>query len=184
MNKSLLLKSTLALALTAPLLAQAESNVATNAAANAGGAGASARLNVSITIPRFISLQVGTIGTNNVDTVSFVLNETQATTGGAVNATSGSPVTVALRSNVGSVDLEASGGNLSDGTNNIPLTDLSVTTTGDLAHPAFGGSLPVAPNVGTAVINRSGTWAYTYNHNTSRAAGTYTATVTYTASAP
>ena len=98
MNKSLLLKSTLALALTAPLLAQAESNVATNAAANAGGAGASARLNVSITIPRFISLQVGTTGTNNVDTVSFVLNETQATTGGAVNATSGSPVTVALRS--------------------------------------------------------------------------------------
>lgn len=184
MNKSLLLKSTLALALTAPFLAQAESNVATGGAANSGGAGASADLNISITIPRFISLQVGTTGTGNVDTVSFVLNETQAATTGAVNATAGSPVNVALRSNVGSVDLEATGGNLSDGTNNIPLTDLSVATTGNLAHPAFGGSVNVAPNVGTAVINRTGTWAYTYNHDASRAAGTYTATVTYTASAP
>lgn len=184
MNKSQLLKSALALALTAPFLAQAESNVATGGAANAGGAGASARLNVSITIPRFISLQVGTAGTNNVDTVSFVLSDTQAATTGAVTATAGSPVSVALRSNVGSVDLEASGGNLSDGSNNIPLTDLAVATTGNLAHPAFGGSVTVAPNNGPAVINRSGTWAYTYNHDASRPAGTYTATVTYTASAP
>lgn len=174
----------LAIALMAPALAMAESGVATGGAANSGGVGVSARLNLSITIPRFIALQVGSPNTA-IDTVNFVLDDAQAATTGAITATSGSPVSVSLRSNFGNVNLAAAGGNLSDGgTNSIPLSSIAVAETGTLSHPAFGSTIPVTPNVGAAVINRSGTWAYTYNHNNAQASGTYTAQVTYTATAP
>ena len=188
MKKALLLKTTLALALATPLLASAESDVTTGSEANAGNVGASARLNFSITIPRFIALQVGTAG-GTVDTVDFVLTEAQASATGAVAPATGSPVNVSLRANVGNVDLESTGADLTNGSETIPLTRLSVpTTTGNLAHPAFNGSISVVPNIGTSVISRTGTWAYSYDHQGAGAAapgaGTYTTVVTYTASAP
>lgn len=185
MKKSLLLKTAVALALAAPLLASAESQLVT------GTGTASAKLDFRVVVPGFIALKVGTgaILTNNttVDEVAFVLTDPQATADGAVAATSGSPVPVALLANVGSVNFASSGANLTSGTDTIPLSQITATSTGTLTHPVFNAAaVAVAPTAGR-VINRSGTWAFSYNHQGASApvgAGTYTTQVTYTAVAP
>lgn len=189
MKKAIVLKSALAVALAAPLMASAESQLATGTNTTAG---ASARLDFRIVIPGFISLRVGpgAIMTNdtNVGEVLFNVSEAQATADGLINPTSGAPVEVALRSNVGTVAFRATGADLTDGTDTIPLTRISATVaSGDLSHPAFNApALNVAPTSGR-VINRSGTWNFTYNHQGATnpvAAGSYTTQVTYTAALP
>lgn len=190
MKNSLFVKTAVALALAAPLLASAESQLVTGTATD--GPGAQARLNFRIEIPAFIALKVGTgdilSNDNTVNEVAFVLTEPQVSVDGTVSPSTGSPVQVALLSNVGSVDFGSAGADLSDGTSTIPLSRIAVTTpTGNLAHPAFNAAAtPVLPTSGR-VVNRSGTWAFSYNHQGATApvgAGTYTTQVTYTAVAP
>lgn len=187
MKKSLFIQTAVALALAAPLLASAESNLAL------GGADAAADLNFRVVIPGFIALKIGTgailTNTNTTDRVEFALSDPQVTVDGAVAPTSGGTVSVALLSNVGTVDFASTGADLTDGTETIPLSSISVAnTTGTLAHPTFNAAAtPVATNVGSKVINRSGTWTFSYNHQgatTPVGAGTYDTTVTYTAALP
>lgn len=185
MKKALLLKSTLALALATPLLASAESQLVT------GTGTATARLNLQVVIPAFIALKVGTgairSNTTTVDLVDFVLTDAQAGADGTIAATSGGVVEVALQSNIGNVNFSSSGAALSDGTDSIPLSRIAVSTSGTLPHPAFGATATsVTPTAGR-IVNRSGDWTFSYNHQGATApvgAGTYTTVVTYTAVAP
>ena len=138
MKKALLLKTTLALVFASPLLASAESSLV-------GGTGtANARLNLQVVIPGFIALKVGTgailSNTNTVDLVNFTLTDAQAAADGTVGATSGGVVPVQLISNIGSVNFSSAGAALTDGTDSIPLSRITVASAGTLAHPAFGAA--------------------------------------------
>lgn len=178
-RSALFLKSALALALAAPMLASAESELVIGAATTTG---ADARLNFQVIIPPFISLRVGTAGNGNIDTVNFNLTQAQAEAGGAIAA---APVEVALLSNVGDVRLSAAGADLTGGGNTIPLTSITVASDNSgLPHPAFGSNTTVTPTAGR-VVSRTANWTYTYNHDAATVGeGTYTTQVTYTAARP
>lgn len=192
-------KIALAVALAVPAIAAAESNFVTGAAT---ATGANARLDFRIVIPSVLYLAVGSNNlpalTDNatIDTVNF---GTIATPGsGPVAATSG-PVNVAIRGNNGNISLTAThvgAGGLSDGTGeNISMTTISaVSGGGGIGHPTFvdngtSAAVPVTPNIGTRITNRTDTWTFSYANATIPAAGTYgTAAnqgrVTYTATMP
>ena len=185
----ILLKSALALAMAAPLMASAESSIVTGTNTTTG---ATADLNFRVVIPEFISLRIGTgaVLTNNgtVDTVEFLLTDAQATADGAVAATTGGTVQVALLANVGDVDFGSTGADLTDATSGdtIPLTSITSVDAGTLANPGFNTTVTSAANFGR-VVNRSGSWTFSYNHQGATApvaAGDYQTTVTYTAAKP
>lgn len=185
MKKALLLKSTLALALATPLLASAESQLVT------GTGTATARLNLQVVIPGYIALRVGTgnilTNTNTVDLVNFVLTDAQASLDAAIPATTGGLVQVALQSNIGNVNLSSAGAALTSGPDSIPLSRIAVVSAGTLTHPTFGAAATTVNPTAGRIINRTGTWTYSYNHQGATApvgAGTYTTQVTYTAVAP
>lgn len=179
---SLFVKSAIALALAAPMLASAESELVTGAAT---ATGADARLNFSVVIPAFISLRVGTAGAGNVDIVEFNLTDAQAAASGSYAATTNPTVAVALLSNVGNVTLSSLGLPLTSGLNTIPLSTIAVTSdNGALQHPGFNTSTTINPNAGR-IVNRTANWSFAYNHDaTTVGDGTYTTQVTYTAARP
>lgn len=180
----------IALALASPLAANAESNVTTGA----GTISATARVNFSITIPRFIFLQVGTgtlLAANaTINTIDFQPALTVVGNGTPVAATAGSGdqgngiVTVRIIGNAGNVTLGATGpANLTSGANNIPWTQIATAITGGATHPTINGA--AAAFTATAnVVNIAGTWAYSYLNATTPAGGTYTGQVLYTATTP
>lgn len=97
MKKALLLKSALALALAAPLLASAESQLVV------GTGAATARLDVRVIIPRVLFLAVGTgeAGTTTnatIDTLTFDYTATPADVGSGT-ASAGQTVNVRVRGN-------------------------------------------------------------------------------------
>ena len=156
---------------------------------------ANADLDFEIVIPRFLYLQVGSTGTT-VDTVSFDLSTgvTDITdidgTIGNGNAVAGD-ITVGVRlvSNAGDVDLEAvgSGTGLTNGSDTIPWSQITGTAaTGGatgLDVPVVGAAaVTIAANNG--VVNRSDTWSFDYENDLLVGGGTYTGTVTYTATSP
>lgn len=187
--KKLALAASAVIAAVAPLSVQAESNLATGG----GALSASARVNFSIVIPRFLFLQVGTgtllanVGT--IDTISFapavgaIGNATPvAGTGG--NLTGGA-VTVRILGNTGAVTLGAIGTTaLNNGSGDtIPWTQIGTAVTGGATHPAIDGATVPFPATGN-VVNVAGTWTYTYLNTITPAAGTFTGQVTYTATSP
>jgi hypothetical protein len=187
----LLKKLTLATAAAAtaviPMVAQAESNVTTGAS---GTLTATARVNFSIVIPRFLFLRVGT-GTllaNNTtqDTITFSPTVAQVGTGAVIAGTggdlTGGKVTVQVIGNGGNVTLGAGTLTLSNGVQTIPSSQIAVAVTGATPHPAFGGSTTFTATGN--VVNASGDWTYSYLNATTPAAGTYTGTATYTATMP
>lgn len=202
MKKNLLLKTTLALSLAAPLLASAESQlVATGNAV--------ARLDFRVIIPRVLFLGVGAGATTvpvanntNVDLVTF----DYTTNPGAVGAGAGSPaavitgavVPVRVVGNNGQIVLTAATtGDLSNGGgDSIPWTQISATTSlAALPSPTIpltgtGGGSNVLISSGTKVTDRSANWTFSYANAAVVPAGTYGATVanngrvTYTATMP
>lgn len=181
-----------AVMLALPLAASAESNISTGAAPTS--INATARVNFSILIPRFIFLQVGTgtlLAANaTVDTIDFQPALAVVGNGTAVAATAGSGnlgnggVTVRVIGNAGNVTLGAAGpANLTSGSNNIPWTQISTAITGGATHPTINGA-SAAFTATAGVVNVNGTWTYTYLNTATPAAGTYTGTVTYTATTP
>lgn len=194
MNKSLFVKTAVAFALAAPLLASAESNI------NIGGAPntATARLDFRVIVPRVLLLQVGTLGVNNIDLVEFNLGTIQPGAGGQVARTNGPAVPVRVLGNAGNIGLTATTtGALSDGAGNtISFAKISATTSDTLLpHPALvdgaaGASTPIVPNIGTRVTDLTANWTFQYLNDTVVAAGTYggvgtnNGRVTYTASMP
>jgi hypothetical protein len=179
----------LMLCATAPV-ALAASNFATG---NSGTLTTSVNLNFSITIPRFISLRVGSAASVNTltyaPTVNDLLNSSGVLPSGGDTGAGNTDVTVRVVGNGGSnVTLTAvtSAPNLVSGGNTIPWTTLTASSpTGAITAPPFNsGSTVLTPSGG--VVNQSGSWRYTWTNpaNTVYPAGTYTGTVTYTAAMP
>ncbi|MGH6622423.1 MAG: hypothetical protein ACREBN_00550 [Burkholderiaceae bacterium] len=178
----------IAVALASPLAANAESNVTINT----GTINATARVNFSILIPRFIFLQVGTgtpfAANATIDTIDFapaitVVGNNTPVAGTGGNLTGGS-VTVRIVGNAGNVTLAATGpANLTSGTDTIPWTQIATATTGGATHPVVNGANATF-TAASNVVNINGTWVYSYLNNATPAGGTYTGQVLYTATTP
>lgn len=152
-----------------------------------GALSASADLDVRVIIPRFINFRVGTTGAT-VDTVEFTVAAANVgnTTDVARTNNGGAAIPVSLVSNVGNVSLASagSGTGLTSGANVLAWTEIDATSS-DAANfpvPAVGSSVNLTATAG--IINRTANWTYVYDNSATVAAGTYSGTVTYTASAP
>lgn len=200
MKKALLLKTTLALALAAPLMASAESQLVTTGSAVA-------RLDFRVIIPRVLFLGVGTgatavpVATNtNVDLVTFdyTTNPAAVGTGAVAGGITGNVVPVRVVGNNGQVVLTATtAGALSNGAGDtIPWTQISATTSAaTLPSPVIpatgtGAGSNVTISTGTKITDRSADWTFSFANSAVVPAGTYGATVannsrvTYTATMP
>ncbi|WP_332742488.1 hypothetical protein [Hydrogenophaga sp.] len=192
MKKALLLKSALALALAAPLLASAESQLVV------GTGSATARLDVQVIIPRVLFLAVGTgeAGTTTdptIDTLTFDYTPTPAAVGSGI-ASAGQNVNVRVRGNNGQIALTAATtGALTNATaDTIPWSEITVSSdqvtlpTPTIPLTGTGAGSNVTLNTGK-VTDRTAVWTYAYRNTAVVAPGTYGTTngrVTYTASMP
>jgi len=191
-----LLKSLLAVALTAPLLASAESQLVSTGSATA-------RLDFRVVIPRVLFLGVGTgaggPATNTtIDTVTFDYtgNSADVGTGAAANTITGNVVPVRVIGNNGQISLTATTtGALTNGTGDtiawseITATSNQAATLPSPAIPNTGNGSPsnVSISFGTKVTDRSANWTFGYANTALVAPGTYGTTngrVTYTAAMP
>ena len=205
--RSIVLKSAVALALAAPMLAGAESNFTTGAGSPIT---ANARLDFQITIPKILFLQVGT-GTNmaanaTINQIAFTVPAANVGDATVINATAGSgdlgngTVTARVIGNNGNITftsqtLGALGNGSGDTISYAQIaTAVAVNTSATaLAHPALADAatttVTLIPAVGK-VINRDAKWTYTYLNSAVVPPGTYggvnanNSRVTYTASMP
>lgn len=199
-NNTLFVRSALALALAAPLMAQADSQLASGAPGSTGDLTAAANLDIRVVIPRVLFLGVGpgagsplTVnGAVSEITFDFSGNPLAVGTGAAAgsitstNTASGTAaIPVRVFGNNGQVTISAGGDTvLTSGSDTIPITQLSVATdNAALPAPTFtgGNSTPTPSN---RVTNLSANWTFSYLNTAQPAAGTYTGTVTYTATMP
>ena len=109
---------------------------------------------------------------------------------------SGNVLPVQVRSNAGPISIRASSSALSHTTTaglTIPMSDILVTSSDAAGLPAppipnaaaTGTSVNVAPTgFGSLVTERNASWTFAYANSAARAAGTYTGTVTFTATTP
>jgi hypothetical protein len=193
MRTSIFIKSVLAaVAVAAPMLAMAESNVQTGA----GALTATAHVDFQITIPKFLFLRVGT-GTgsitpavapaNNaaVDLITWAPTAAQVGTGvlaGTGGDLTGGVETAIVVANNGNVTLSSTTtGPLSDGAGDtinyatITTTATANTTGTVLAAPALANAATTSVTL-TAVgkiVQQDAKWAYTYANATTPPAGTY-----------
>jgi hypothetical protein len=154
-------------------------------------------VNFTIVIPRVLRLQVGAVaGTAAVNWNAAVtaanlgngtvLNADTVTNGGAA----GTLVAYALMSNNGitnaTITATGVGAGLVFGGNTIPYTDIGAAAVGTIgaavALPVPGIPTVVVPVGG--VIQRTGTWQYTYANTAVFPAGSYTGTINYTVNQP
>lgn len=194
-----------ALLATATAVVQAESRLS---AAASGALTTSAKLNVQITVPRILFLQVGATGAT-VNTLTFGVGTTgftgalpqtnvvptgtppftsTATTAGDDDGTSDGRITARLWTNNGTATLSCAAAPLVSGANTIALSAIAVSAgTGTLAHPGATLACGAASNtsVGAAGVNDlSSNWTYSYAPAVAPPAGQYTTQVTYTATQP
>lgn len=174
--RKLMLTSVTAAAMSAPMLATAESDLAFGAA---GATTATVNLDFQIVIPSFIFFQVGAFGAGNIDLVDFNLQTAAETPGSGtgVGRTNGGGVPVVLSTNATNVRVAASGAGVAltetgGGADVIPLAEITGVSTG-------GGAIPV-PDFGTDTglavaggIGVTDTWTFTYDNINVYAAGTY-----------
>jgi len=180
--------ASLSLAMIFPSIVSAESDFEFGG----GNLSADASVDFSITIPRILFFQVGTPGAGNIDLIDFTLAAADVGSGTAIAGTggdaNGGAVNVNVRSNAGAVRIthDSDGISLTDGTNDIPFTEIvTASNNAGLGAPALGGAVvPITPTVVDNLTNETAVWTYTYANSNVLAASTYTGTVTYTASAP
>ena len=167
-----LIATAVAIALAMPLLASAESNFQTGA----GALSATARVDVQITIPRVLYLQVGTgtYPTNvlTVDMVTFTPTAAQiaTSTAGIAAATNGT-LAARLVGNGGTINLTATtAGALTTGTAGETISWSQIATSTSLPafpHPALvDGAAGAATAFGSAaakVTNLTANWTYAFN---------------------
>jgi hypothetical protein len=184
------IKSLLAVAvLGAAFSAQAESNIASGAAANLTAA---AKLNFRVTIPRVLYLRVGTgtdyVANTGVDTITFAPAAANVGTNVAVAGTSApaSPITVRVLSTGGAITLAATSATtgLVGGGGTIPWTQITgASNNTSLEVPTVG-----APAANIAAVNgvvfQNATWSFNYLNANNYSAGNYDGVVTYTATLP
>ena len=180
------------LALASALLsASADGRAASNVdTGSPGNLATSVDLQFNITIPRFVSLRVGSAA--SINTLSFAPTAAEMASSFPVLATGGdiggSDVTVQVISNAGSVTLTAATltADLVSGGNTMPWSTLAATNpTGSIIAPAFNTGSTVLTAV-AGIVNQTGSWRYIWTNppNTLYGAGTYTGTVRYTAATP
>ena len=197
MRTSLAIKAVLAVAAAGmPLLCNAESTTVTGA----GALSTTAHVDFQITIPKFLSLQVGTAGIK-IDQITWAPTAAQVGTGSLAGTggdqTNGTE-TASVIANAGTVTFSsATVSALTDTAGDtISYSQIAVvantrTSTPILAHPALvdGGTttISLAPATGK-VVAQDALWTYSYKNATTPAAGTYGGVnangsrVTYTAS--
>ncbi len=177
--KQLITTTALAAIMLVPAVATAESELVFGST----GTTADARVDFRIVIPTFVYFSVGTAGAV-IDRIDYDLgaaNE-QPGSGTSVSATGGTndgvdgTLAISLITNASSVSIAASGGNLTDGTDNIPFTDISATDTGSITVPDFGASVTINP----ASFSMSDNWSYNYDNTTVYNPATYNGQTTYT----
>ncbi|MGC4367562.1 hypothetical protein [Hydrogenophaga sp. R2] len=197
MKNSLLLQTATVLALSVPMVSMAESQLVVGNTATA-----TARLGVSVVIPRVLFLGVGTGSTGltndtTVDSVTFnYTNNPQAVgQGTAANQITGNVVPVRVVGNNGNITLSASTtGPLANGAGDtIPWTQITATSSqATLPAPVIpdtgaGATVNVTPSTGK-VTDRSANWTFSYANTVTPPAGTYGGTassrVIYTAAMP
>ena len=196
--KKLLLVSSIAAALAAPMFAHAESK--TNNAVVTGGT-ASAKLDFEIKIPAVLYIRIGTgnavaaADNTTVDKITFTVpalgfgDSLIPTAGTGGNLTAGA-VTVRVFSNFGtgvSLNAAALGKLTSSGLDTIDWTEIDIAsaalattttnyTNGSLAHPVLtadgvGTAVPIA--VASKLVRQETKWTFTYKNTTTPAAGSY-----------
>jgi hypothetical protein len=161
--------------------------------------------------PAFLFFRVGSLGTGNIDTITFTVNvanvgDSSPVPGAGGTTTGGTganqnQMAVELKANVGSVTITESndggGGGLVNATGDS-IGFAKFTTTAALGTGAGGITPPALSNAGgttsalpatSGVRNvRTDTWSYTYFNNSLESLGTYGGVgrgqVTYTASTP
>lgn len=194
MNTShILIKSALALAMAAPLMASAESQL------TIGPGSAAADLNFRVVIPRVLFLAVGTgaagLATNTTeDTVTFDFSSNPADvgTGAAAGAITGNVVPVRVLGNNGVIALASTNtGALENAAGDtIPWSEITATSSDatNFASPApAGGSVNLGLSLGSKVTSRTADWTFSYANSAVVAPGTYgvvNGAVTYTATMP
>ena len=190
------IKSAVALALAAPMLASAESQLVV------GTGSASARLDFRVVVPRVLFLGVGTgagalTASTTIDTVTFDYSSNPAAlgTGAAAGAITGNVVPVRVLGNNGQVTLTANTtGALTNATaDTIPWSEISATSSlAALPSPVIpntgaGTASNVTLSSGTRITDRTANWTFSYANSAVVAPGTYGTTngrVTYTAAMP
>lgn len=187
-------------AVLAPVVASADSNVASGA----GTITATNYVDVQISIPQVLYFRVGsgsaystaapsftTPASQTVDLISFAPTAAQLGSGAPLNATSGGDVatgveTAAVIGNGGAITITASetGGMTNGGTDTndtIPWKQI-ITTAGNytsattLAAPVLGTgtqSITANPPTKSNVVAQDAKWTFTYANTITPAAGTY-----------
>lgn len=198
MNKSLLVRSAIALALATPLLASAESDI------TIGTGNAVARLDFRIIIPQVLYFAVGTgngtlVDNSTVDDVTFDYTGNAADVGlgplSPASTITGATVTVRALGNNGVITVTSTNaGALQNATGDtIPWSQITaVSDVLGFPTPApSGAAVPLAITSGTKITNSTASWTYSYTNSNVVAPGTYGSTdgtqngrVTYTASMP
>jgi len=194
------------LALGLPMAANADSTFTTGAGTPLT---ASAHLDFTIVIPKFVYLRVGD-GTNFatnavIDNIVYTVAAANVGSGTAVTGVggdlTGGQVTARVIGNNGNITFTSTTlGALSDGaTDSISYSQISTavatnTSTTALGHPTLidGGTttLALVPNIGTKVTNLDAKWTFTYLNAAIVPQGTYggintnNSRVVYTASMP
>ncbi|WP_295371344.1 hypothetical protein [uncultured Pseudacidovorax sp.] len=177
--------------------ALAESTYGYNAAGS-GTVTATARVNLSVTVPKLILLRIGSANTT-VDTLSWTStysipatptvpvagnNTAVAWDANAPTVTAGTnpgALTVSAWTNAGAGTINCSVAAWSPATGGPANANFAVTATGTLPHP--GATLGACASTSfTSNTLATGTWAYALGGTASSwTAGAYTTTVTYTA---
>lgn len=155
-----------------------------------GNLSADAHLNLRVTIPRFLSFRVGSLG--SVDTITFAPTDAEVGDGNPIDGTGGdvggNGATVAVRSNGGEITIteanDGGAGGLGTG-GGISLSEITVTSDNSaLDTPTLsdsGGNTTTVTLSNGNVTNRTAVWSYAYDNTTTPADGNYDADITYTA---
>lgn len=199
------LAGAIALSIVAPV--RAESHVSSAAAATS--LSATSRLRVAVQVPKVLYLRIGDAGAlvntvtltvglsaasglmplprNNVVFAGTVPIAQGTTTRADDNGTSNGQIATQLWTNNGSVTLNCSGAPLTAGALTIPLTRVTVSSSGTaFRHPGanLGACAPVVRGT-SGVNNLTSNWTYSFSATGGLpAAGHYTTQITYTASQP
>ena len=171
-----------------PNAAHAESNFVTGTTALTG----SAKLDVTITVPKFVYVRIGT-GTNmanntTVDSLVYTVPAASVGNGTAIAGVGGDltagQVTARVMGNNGTIAFSSTTlGALSNGAGDtVSWAQMNVavatnTSATALSHPALADgattSVNLTPTSGTKVTSLDAKWTYTYKNQNVVAAGTY-----------
>lgn len=172
-----------------PTIAHAESRFVTGTASPLT---ASANLDFTVTIPKFVYVRIGT-GTNaanntNVDNLVFTVPAANVGDGTAIAGTggdlTGGQVTARVLGNNGTIAFSSTTlGPLNNGAGDtISWSQMNVAVTANttataLAHPTLADgattSINLTPTSGTKVTNLDARWTFSYRNQNVVAAGTY-----------